>query len=131
MKLDSPKQTINKSQEQVFEFLSDVKNFEKLMPENTSKFELRGDDGFVFALTGMPEIALIKKESVFPSKIVLGAAGGKLDFDLTAHINSVSEHQSEVQLTFNGEFNAMIGMMIKSPINKLIETLVSNVPNAI
>lgn len=131
MKLNSPKQTIDKSQEQVFEFLSDVKNFKKLMPDNTSKFELNGDDGFVFALAGMPEIALIKKEAVSPSKIVFGAAGGKLDFNLTAHIYSVSDHTSEVELIFNGEFNAMIGMMIKGPINKLIETLVTNIPKAI
>ncbi len=79
----------------------------------------------------MPEIALIKKESFSPSKIVLGAAGGKLDFNLTAHIHAVSDHTSEVELIFNGEFNAMIGMMIKGPINKLIETLVTNIPKAI
>ena len=80
MNLESPKVSIDKSSQDVFDFLSDVKNFEQLMPENTSKFEVLGEDTFVFALKGMPEIVLKKKEAVAPNKIVLGAAGGKIDF---------------------------------------------------
>lgn len=128
MKLESPKTTINKSAQDTFNFLSDVKNFEKLMPENISKFEVLEDDKFLFALKGMPEIVLKKKEAIAPNKIVLGAAGGKLDFSLTGHITEISEDKSEVELIFEGEFNAMMGMMIKGPINKFIETLVGNMP---
>lgn len=128
MKLESPKTTINKSAQDTFDFLSDVKNFEKLMPENISKFEVLEDDTFLFALKGMPEIVLKKKEAIRPNKIVLGAAGGKLDFSLSAHITEISDNQSEVELVFEGEFNAMMAMMIKSPINKFIETLVTNMP---
>ena len=40
MKLESPKVTVNKSTQDTFDFLSDVKNFETLMPENISKFEV-------------------------------------------------------------------------------------------
>ncbi|MGS2727367.1 SRPBCC family protein [Psychroserpens sp. BH13MA-6] len=131
MKLESPKTTINKSAEDTFAFLSDVKNFEKLMPENISKFEVLGEDKFLFALKGMPEIVLEKKAAEAPNKVVLGAAGGKLDFSLTAHISEIAATQSEVQLIFEGEFNAMMGMMIKGPISKFIETLVTNMPEQI
>ena len=58
----------------------------------------------------------------------MGAAGGKLDFSLTAVIESISESKSEVQLTFDGDFNAMMAMMIKGPISKFIETLALNIP---
>lgn len=131
MKLDSPKQIIDKSPQKVFDFLSDIKNFEKLMPENISKFEMLNEDTFIFALKGMPEIVLKKKEVIPPNKIVLGAAGGKLDFSLTGNINEVTAESSEVQLIFEGEFNAMMAMMIKGPINKFIETLAVNIPKAI
>jgi carbon monoxide dehydrogenase subunit G len=132
MKLDSPKQTIHKSQQEVFDFLNDVKNFEKLMPENMTKFETLGDDGFVFALAGMPEVALKKKDVVSPNKIQLGApSGGKIDFNLLADIKEITVDSSEVQFVFSGEFNMMIGMMIKGPINKMIETWVTNIPKAI
>ncbi|TDU34203.1 hypothetical protein BXY82_2866 [Gelidibacter sediminis] len=131
MNLQSPKVTVDKSPQEVFEFLSDVKNFEQLMPDNISKFEVLGEDKFLFALKGMPEIVLKKKEAVAPHKIVLGAAGGKLDFSLTGDIQETGAEQSEVKLTFEGEFNAMMGMMIKGPISKFIETLASNMPKAI
>ncbi|NRD21068.1 SRPBCC family protein [Winogradskyella eckloniae] len=131
MKLESPKVTLNKSTEDTFNFLSDVKNFESLMPENISKFEVLEDDKFLFALKGMPEIVLKKKEAIPHNKIVLGAAGGKLDFALIADITETGEGKTDVKLNFEGEFNAMMAMMIKGPINKFIETLVTNMKTAI
>ena len=131
MNLQSPKITVSKSPQDVFDFLENIQNFEALMPENISKFEVLGDDKFLFALKGMPEIVLKKKEAIAPNKIVLGAAGGKLDFSLTANINEVNETSSDVQLDFAGDFNPMMAMMIKGPISKFIETLATSIPNAI
>ena len=131
MNLQSPKINVSKSPQDVFDFLGNIKNFEALMPENISKFEVLDDDKFLFALKGMPEIVLKKKDAIAPNKIVLGAAGGKLDFSLTANINEVNESLSEVQLDFAGDFNPMMAMMIKGPISKFIETLATSIPNAI
>jgi len=130
MNLESPKVTLDKTSEKTFNFLSDVKNFELLMPDNISKFEVLENDKFLFALKGMPEIILKKKESTPNSNIVLGAAGGKLDFSLNIHIEELEAIKSEVKLTFEGEFNAMMAMMIKGPISKFIETLVTNMSSA-
>ena len=131
MNLESPKISLTKSANEVFDFLSNVKNFEGLMPENISKFELLEKDKFIFALTGMPEIILQKKSEVAPNRIVLGAAGGKLDFTLKAKITSIEANKTEVQLSFTGNFNPMMAMMIKGPISKFIETLVTNIPKSI
>ncbi len=126
MNLESPKVTVQKSAQDLFDLLSDVKNFEKLMPENIAKFEVIGEDAFIFGLKGMPEIKLKMKEKTAPSKIVLGAASDKLPFTLVSDIESVSDSESAVQLKFEGEFNAMMAMMIKGPISKFIETLATN-----
>ena len=131
MNLQSPKVNIGKSPQEVFNFLEDIKNFETLMPENISKFEVLDTDKFLFALKGMPEIILKKKEVIPPNKIVLGAAGGKIDFSLIANIIETTEGNSEVKLDFSGDFNPMMAMMIKGPITKFIETLASNMPKAI
>ncbi len=131
MNLESPKVSIGKTPEEVFNFLSDVKNFESLMPENISKFEVLEQDTFLFALKGMPEITLKKKDVIPPNKIVLGAAGGKIDFSLTAQIDKKDDNSSQVQLKFNGDFNPMMAMMIKGPINKFIESLASNLPQSV
>lgn len=125
MHLESKKTILNKSQKEVFEFLSNLKNFEQLMPENTTKFEVDGES-FIFSLKGMPEIRLVVKEKQEFDKIVLGAASSKLDFSLTTNIIAVEENTTEIQLLFNGDFNPMMAMMVKKPLQKFIDTLTEN-----
>lgn len=126
MHIETPKKSIRKNSREVFEFLTDLKNFKVLMPDNIDKFEIIDEDTFLFALKGMPEIALRRKEQNPNDKIVLGAASDKLPFTLTANITEVSENQSDIALSFEGEFNAMMAMMIKSPITNFINTLSEN-----
>lgn len=126
MNLESPKVTVGKSAQYVHDALLRVANYEKLMPENTAKFEVTGEDSFIFGLKGMPEIKLKLKGNTPFSEVRLGAASDKLPFGLTARIETLSEGQSAVQLFFEGEFNAMMAMMVKGPIGKFIETLASN-----
>ena len=126
MNLESPKVNVEKSAEYLFASLTDVKNFEKLMPDSIAKFEVLDENAFIFGLKGMPEIKLKMKDKVAPSKVVLGAASDKLPFTLTANINSLTSNTSEVQLLFDGDFNPMMAMMIKGPISKFIETLAQN-----
>ena len=126
MNLESQKVTVQKSQEYIFNELCQVKNFEKLMPENISKFEVLDENAFIFGLKGMPEIKLKLKEKNPNSRIILGAASDKLPFTLTANISEISAQSTEIQLLFDGEFNAMMAMMIKGPISKFIETLSEN-----
>ncbi len=126
MTINSPETTVNKSTQEVFNFLSDVENYKKLMPENTSKFEVLSEDSFVFALKGMPEIVLKIKETQPNNKVVLGAATDKLPFTLTGNISEVDAQTSSVNLVFEGNFNPMMAMMIKGPITNFIKTLAEN-----
>ena len=54
-----------------------------------------------------------------------------MDFSLTGDIQETGDNQSEVKLTFQGDFNPMMAMMIKGPISKFIETLVTNMSKAV
>lgn len=123
MYIEIPARKIGKSDLEVFEFLTDFNNFEKLMPDSIAKFELLSQDRFVFALKGMPEIVLERKEQVPNSKIILGAASDKLPFTLQIDIASLSDKESEAGWSFEGEFNAMMAMMIKTPITNFMNTL--------
>ena len=126
MHIEVPKKKVAKSAQEVFDFLVDIKNFETLMPENIDKFEVLDDKTFKFALKGMPEIVLRLKEQHPHEKVVLGAASDKLPFTLTGDIESLSDNESEVSLSFEGEFNAMMAMMIKAPITNFMQTLSTN-----
>ncbi|MEZ4816867.1 MAG: SRPBCC family protein [Flavobacteriaceae bacterium] len=125
MEIKSKKATVNKSAEGLFNFLKDVKNFETLMPDNISKFEVIREDAFVFALKGMPEIALEIKDLQPSSKLILGAISDKIPFTLEGTIEEISENNATIELLFSGDFNPMMAMMIKSPITKFLETLTS------
>lgn len=126
MQLSSTKVKVNMPREKAYDFLSEVGNFEKLMPENIAKFEVLDATGFVFALSGMPEIKLRLTEGQPHERVVLESPSEKLNFTLQANITPIDAQSSEVQLLFNGEFNPMIAMMIKSPISKFLESLVGN-----
>ncbi len=126
MYIETNKKILFKSDKEIFEFLTDLKNFEKLMPENIDKFELINEDRFIFALKGMPEIVLERKEQEANNKLVLGAASDKLPFTLTADIVAKGDGETEISLSFDSEFNAMMAMMIKSPITNFMQTLSDN-----
>jgi len=125
MQLESPTVNVDKSANQLFDFLMDVKNFESIMPENTETFEVL-DQGFIFALKGMPKIKLKLQENESPNKIVLASTSEQFPFTLTGNITSVSESSATVNLKFDGDFNAMMAMMIKVPLQKFINTLAEN-----
>ena len=126
MFIESPTTLINKSNKETFEFLSDLKNFEQLMPDSIQKFEVLSDDRFLFGLKGMPEIVLERKNQTEFSQLVLGAASDKLPFTLTADIKALEENTSNITLSFDGKFNAMMAMMIKAPITNFMGTLSEN-----
>jgi hypothetical protein len=126
MELNSKKVIVQKSASALCAHLSDVKNFEQLMPENISKFEVIREDAFIFAIMGMPEIALEVKEIINPSKVTLGAISDKIPFTLIGNIEAKDDNSSLIELQFQGDFNPMMAMMVKAPVSKFIETLASN-----
>ena len=130
MKLNSKKISVQKSAEEMCDFLVDVRNFESLMPENITKFEVINDKAFIFALKGMPEIGLEVKEVHAPNQVILGAISDKLPFTLTGNIEELTDSSSNVELLFEGKFSGMMGMMVKGPLTKFLDTLSSNLEKA-
>ena len=127
MNLESQKVNVNKSQQELFNFLNNVENYEQIMPESKEKFEVKSKDTFAFALKGMPEIWLKIKETQEPNLIKLGSASDKFDFSLDVVIEDEGNNTSSAQLFFDGKFNAMMAMMVKGPLNKFINSLAENV----
>ena len=125
MTLNTPNITVKKNAETLFNFLNDVKNFELIMPENTDKFEIT-DEGFLFALKGMPTIKLKLTETIPNSKVILGSVSDQFPFTLTANIEENKDDTAKVNFDFDGKFNPMISMMVKKPLQKFINALSEN-----
>lgn len=129
MHIEIAKKKVAKSDKELFEFLSDVKNYEQLMPDTIDTFAVIDENTFRFILKGMPEIYLRIVEQVPHEKIVLAAPSKKLSFDLTISIEALDESTSEFEMDFQGKFNTMMAMMIKRPITNFMETLSANLSN--
>ncbi|MBT8180373.1 MAG: SRPBCC family protein [Eudoraea sp.] len=126
MEITTKKKTVSKNIKDVYEFVIDLKNFEQLMPDSIDKFEVLDNDTFLFALKGMPQIVLKRNNQQPFNQLVLGAASEKLPFTLTVDIDSINDNETEVGLSFEGEFNAMMAMMIKTPITNFMNALSEN-----
>ncbi len=127
MKLNSPKVTAGRSQQEMFQFLTNVENYEQIMPDSKEKFEVISEDTFHFQLKGMPEIRLKIVETKEPELVVLGSTSDKFPFKLNTHIAEAGPNQSEVNMDFEGNFNPMMSMMIKGPLKKFITALTENI----
>jgi hypothetical protein len=127
MKLNSTINRVNISDNQLFEKLTAIENFKKIMPENISKFEIIDNETLIFSLKGMPAIKLIIDERNSPSKIVMKYSESKIIFSLTANIQKIDNDNCSFELEFNGDLNPMIQMMVKSPLQSFINDLSNNI----
>tara|TARA_B110000003_G_scaffold76653_1_gene78286 strand:- start:590 stop:985 length:396 start_codon:yes stop_codon:yes gene_type:complete len=127
MKLNSTINSVNISDNQLFEKLTAIENFKKIMPENISKFEIVDNETLIFSLNGMPAIKLIIDERNSPSKIVMKSSESKIIFSLTANIQKIDNDSCNFELEFNGDLNPMIQMMVKSPLQSFINDLSNNI----
>ena len=123
MNLQSEKKTINKPQQELFEHLTNLENFEKLLPDSLEEFQVDGDS-FKFSLKGMPAIRLAIDEKQEFDLIKLKATSDKFPVFLTCKIDAISDTETAAQLFFDGEINAMMAMMIKKPLQNLLDVLV-------
>lgn len=125
MNLEGRKILVNKPVGELTQMLKNSQDYEHLMPEGLQKFEAR-EDGFKFALKGMPEIAL-KIDEVSDQQVVLKSASSSLEFELKGLMNAVNENQTEVQLVFDGKFNPFIKMMVEKPLKNFIDSLTDKI----
>jgi len=127
MTLNSTSNELKLSDQNLFYKLTDINNYEKIMPENISKFEIIDSNTLIFSLKGMPEIKLVFGEKISPTLITLNSSESKINFSLTAHINKIDESNCSFSLEFNGDLNPMIQMMVKTPLQSFINDLSNNI----
>lgn len=126
MNLEGRKVVVNKSAKDLFDMLKKPEDYKHLMPESLTSFE-HTEDGFKFALKGMPEIALRISEFIENEKIVLSSGNPSLEFSLAGLLNPLSEKQTEVQLVFQGKFNTFVKMMVEKPLQNFINNLTDKI----
>lgn len=127
MKVNTNKVRLAKNQQDAFNFLVDMANYEQLMPADTKSFEIHeSGKGFTVGVGALPKVGMRLKETNEPTQIIFVSPAPSFDYTLTINIEPVDENSSDVQLNFDGKFNMMIEMMAKGPLTSFINTIAEN-----
>ena len=120
--IESQAVTINKSDEEIFNFISDFTNFAALMPPQVQDVKIT-QDSCSFSIQGMPTINLKIYERTPFSGVKMKAEDGKLPFTLLCSLQSVNETQCIAQFHFEAELNPMMKMMVAKPLCNFLNLL--------
>ena len=120
--IESQAVAINKSNEEIFNFISDFTNFAKLMPPQVQDVKI-SQDSCSFSIQGMPTINLKIFERLPFSCVKMKAEDGKLPFTLSCTLESVNKTQCIAQFHFEAELNLMMKTMLTKPLGNFLNLL--------
>lgn len=121
--IESNKTIVNKSDQQVFLFISDFNNFVHLMPPEVKDLKVTQND-CSFSIQGMPTIHLKIEKKVPHSLVRMVSKDGKLDFSLNCNLEAIDETSCYAHFTFDAQLNSMMKMMVQKPLTNFLNTLV-------
>tara|TARA_Y100000589_G_C27146889_1_gene627216 strand:+ start:1102 stop:1494 length:393 start_codon:yes stop_codon:yes gene_type:complete len=121
-RIESQQVAINKSAEDIYNFISNFKNFEQLMPSSVEDLETT-EDTCSFSIKGMPTTRLKIGEKTPFRHVSMVADGGQIEFSLNCSLEEDGDN-CKAQLFFEAELNMMMKMMIEKPINNFLNILV-------
>ena len=117
--------TLTSNAQEVFSFISDLRNFERFSPrERINDWRADKDScSFSVASLGNVEIRVAEKKP-FSSVVYSGKALSDNKFDIYFRILE-NEMPAKVNLIFEAELNPLLKMMISGSIRQLLDTVVN------
>jgi hypothetical protein len=114
------------SSEDVYVFVTDIRNFERFVPQGTISNWLsdRESCSFNVAMIGTVSLRIAEKE-MFSKVVYKGDALKKNDFTLVLDIGNSAKNTAEVIVSLNADLNPMLKMMASKPIVQFLEMLVN------
>ncbi len=113
-KIESEIVEVDNSAENIFNYLSDFRNFEKLMPSQVTNWTATNDE-CSFTLNGMATIGMKIVEKTPFQKIVINSNGKvPFDFELFVYIT---------EKVFESNLNPMMKMMVVKPLGNFFNML--------
>ena len=127
MHIESEKPEINKPASEVFTFLSNFNNFQKLMPEQVTNWQSTEEE-CSFTISGMASIGLKFVEKT-PNTLLKIASQGKspFTFTLNVHITETAPDKCTSQLICEADLNPMMAMMAEKPLKKFFNFLAEKI----
>jgi len=118
--------TVSCSAEEVFRFVTDVRNFEQFIPEGTINNLVAEKESCSFNVAMIGKVSFRLAEKTEFSRVVFeGDALSKEDFRLILDIVDNGADPVQVKVFINAVLNPMLKMMANKPILQFLEMLVA------
>ncbi len=110
---------------EVFDFVTDIRNFEQFVPEGAvSDWKVEKEScSFNVSMAGTINFRIAEKEP-FSKVVFSGDALKKNDFSLTLNISDSAKDHSEVTISLDADLNPMLRMMAAKPIGRFMEIII-------
>jgi hypothetical protein len=125
LKLESKKGIAEGRQEDVYRFISDFRNFGRLLPEEKLNNLEISADMIRFELTGLGKVGLMIREQVPYSKIIIAATeDSPANFNFLILIHDSGINRSEIKLHLEAGLNMFLEIMARNPLQQFIDMMV-------
>jgi hypothetical protein len=114
------------SAREIFEFVTDIRNFRQFVPANAINNWIADKDSCSFnvPMMGTINVRLLEKTE-FTKVVYNGDALKKEDFTLSLNIYDDMKDSASISIILTADLNPMMKMVAVKPINQFLETLVS------
>ncbi len=120
MTIFESKAIINKSVSEVYTFLSDMNNHQKLMPDTISGWSSSTDEA-QFIIQNMGNLSLkIADKNINNSIMIIPAQQAPFNIELKWVLIETDINMTEALLTVSAELNMMMKMLVSGPLQKLV-----------
>lgn len=121
MKIESKSVTVNAGSKKIFEFITDLNNFQKLLPEDRISEWESTQTYCSFKVQGTATIDLKLKET-HPYNQIIFESGHKSPFPFTLNVHLAEENgQTTGSQILDAKVNPFLKMMIEKPLRNLFD----------
>jgi hypothetical protein len=123
VKFQSPQTLLRGSPLEVFSFLSNLNNMEKLMPEQVIKWK-SDERSCSFEIKGMAHIHLVIGKLVENELVTIESGeGNPIVLSLLFELSENEDNNCNCLLTLNAELGMMLQMMASTPLQNLVNIM--------
>jgi hypothetical protein len=129
MKIETDIAHINKSAKEVFDFLSNFKNYSKLMPPEISDWKAT-EEHCTFKKDKFVNIGMQFEHKVPNSEIkIVDYAKNAFPYSLTILIKEITATTTTTQMIFEGTPNAFLKLVVQKPLSVFFNNLNKSLKN--
>lgn len=125
-KIESTEKLIKANRDHVFNFVSDINNFNTLVPEDKVRDFETEKDRCSFKVDGLGQVGVrvIEKE---PGKYVMFESEGSIPFrfNMWIYLEDAGNETTAMKLTLKADLNMMMKMVAQKPMEEGLEVIAS------